>query len=287
MGTVQHGTAIGMNVVIGASGKTGGAVAAALLEAGKPTRVLVTQASKGDPWKARGAQLAVGNLDDEESLVEAFKGATAVSTLNPTALGDDDQCGAAERRAKNTVAALRRSGSVKKVVVLSGISAHLDDKPTFGLIHTIAVCEREFSQLDIPVAFVRPAWFLDNLDETPDLVKQGMLPTMLNPDVALDIVATADVGAIMAQTLLSGWTSKRVIEVKAPNATSYNDAAALMSDILGKPVQASFVPEEQWPAVFRASLQSYQGVVQLCGRVYDNGQGVQQAGNGRLGGWVG
>ena len=239
-----------MNVVIGASGKTGGAAAAALLEVKQPVRAAVRHRSKGESLAAKGAEVAVCDLDDEDSLAEALKGACSLIFMNPTAYDGGDQCGLAERRAKNTIAAIQRTGSVKKLVVLSSIAAQLHDQP-LGLIKTCAIQERLFSQLAIPVAFVRPAWFLDNFHNSVFMVKEGSLPGFLKPDIALDMVWTADVGAIMAQTLLSDWAGRRVIEVKAPKMTSISDAAAIVSEIVGKPVKASWVPEEHWATVFK------------------------------------
>ncbi|MFE0358935.1 NmrA family NAD(P)-binding protein [Streptomyces nigra] len=73
-------------LVVGATGKQGGATARALLAAGVPVRALVR-----DPDSARakelvelGASLAVGDLYDAESLVDPCTGARAVfSVLSP------------------------------------------------------------------------------------------------------------------------------------------------------------------------------------------------------------
>jgi uncharacterized protein YbjT (DUF2867 family) len=52
-----------MYVILGASGKTGGQAADALLRMGKPVRVVVRNAEKSAAWKARGADVAVADVD--------------------------------------------------------------------------------------------------------------------------------------------------------------------------------------------------------------------------------
>ena len=60
-------------VIAGVSGNTGSVAAAALLDAGAKVRVVVRDAAKGAPWKARGAEVAVADLishsDKDEKLV--------------------------------------------------------------------------------------------------------------------------------------------------------------------------------------------------------------------------
>ena len=72
-----------MFVIAGVSGHTGSVVATTLLAAGKPVRVIVRDAAKGAEWKAKGAEVAVAQLDDRASLAAALKGATGAYLLSP------------------------------------------------------------------------------------------------------------------------------------------------------------------------------------------------------------
>jgi uncharacterized protein YbjT (DUF2867 family) len=52
-----------MYVILGASGKTGGHAADAIVRTGKPVRVVVRNAEKSAAWKARGADGEVADVD--------------------------------------------------------------------------------------------------------------------------------------------------------------------------------------------------------------------------------
>ena len=63
-----------MYVITGATGNTGRAVAEILLAAGKPVRVIGRSEDKLKALADKGAETAVGSLEDEGFLVEAFNG---------------------------------------------------------------------------------------------------------------------------------------------------------------------------------------------------------------------
>ena len=63
-----------MYAVTGITGKVGGAVASALLEAGLSVRAVVRDEEKGKPWAAKGCAVAVASVGDAEALTKAFSG---------------------------------------------------------------------------------------------------------------------------------------------------------------------------------------------------------------------
>ncbi len=87
-----------MIAVTGATGHTGKAVTDALLQLGRPVRVIVRDPAKGESWKARGAEVAVASLDDVEALTRALSGADAAYLLVPPASGAPDRAGRTTRR---------------------------------------------------------------------------------------------------------------------------------------------------------------------------------------------
>src|SRR5690349_15883619 len=72
-----------MYVVAGISGKTGSVVAQTLLSAGEKIRVVVRDAAKGEPWRARGAEVALAALDDAPAVGRALEGAAGAYLLSP------------------------------------------------------------------------------------------------------------------------------------------------------------------------------------------------------------
>src|SRR3954468_5695495 len=111
-----------MYVIAGVSGNTGSIVASTLLDQGKKVRVIVRDAKKGEPWKARGAEVAVATVDDEAALTKALEGATGAYLLSPPDLGAKDFI-AERRKTVDTLARAITSSKVQHVVFLSSVGA--------------------------------------------------------------------------------------------------------------------------------------------------------------------
>jgi uncharacterized protein YbjT (DUF2867 family) len=233
-----------MYVVVGASGNTGGATARALLEGGAAVRAIVRDPAKAQGWRARGAEVALADLDDVASLEKAFDGARAAYVLNPPAYRAADLFARAEALAANIAQAVRRS-KLPRLVVLSSVGAHLDAGN--GNIRTNRLFERALGGLDCPVVFLRPAYFMENWGwVAPVAAQAGLLPSFLLPTSRkIPMVAAADIGALAARAMLDA-TMGGVIQLEGPQPCSADDAAAAFAAALGRPVTAVPVPEQEW-----------------------------------------
>jgi uncharacterized protein YbjT (DUF2867 family) len=240
-----------MYVVFGSSGNTGGATARALLESGAAVRVVVRDPAKGDAWAARGAQVAVADFEDVAALAHAFEGAAAAYVLNPPAYAMPDLFARAESLAANIAEAARRA-RLPRLVALSSMGAHLPSGS--GNIGTNRIFERILGSLDLPVLFLRPAYFMENWAwVAPVAAQSGVLPSFLSPTGRrIPMVSTADVGAAAARAMLDA-ASSGVIELEGPRACSPEDAASAFAGVLGRPVQALAVPEDSWAATLADS----------------------------------
>src|SRR5580692_4298263 len=109
-------------VVAGVTGHVGRVVAGDLLAGGEKVTVIVRDAEKGAPWSARGAQVAVGSLDDSSFVAATVKGADGLFALIPPSYGAADFFGAL-RQAADGIAAGVKAGGVPLVVLLSSVGA--------------------------------------------------------------------------------------------------------------------------------------------------------------------
>src|ERR1700722_15411834 len=73
-----------MYAITGISGKVGGALARASLEAGRPVRAVVRNPANGTKWAARGCEIAIAEMTDADALAKAFEGAEGVFILPPS-----------------------------------------------------------------------------------------------------------------------------------------------------------------------------------------------------------
>jgi NAD(P)H dehydrogenase (quinone) len=232
-----------MYVVAGVTGNTGSVVAERILEAGKPLRVVVRDEAKAAPWKDRGAQVAVADLSDSEALTRALEGAEGVYALNPPAMQDADPLGHSRQVVSAWLGALKASGA-KKAVFLSSVGAQHPQGT--GVIRSVHGAESVLRDQPVPVTFLRAAYFMENwgMSLGPALA-EGTLYSFLNPQRAIPMVATADIGRVAAQALLEEPSTHRVIELAGPRAYSPQDVATMVAEIAGKPVSVAQVPREQ------------------------------------------
>jgi uncharacterized protein YbjT (DUF2867 family) len=238
-----------MYTIMGVTGKVGGAAARTLLAEGKPLRVVVRDRAKGENWAAKGCEVAIADLDDADTLAEAFKGADAAFVMLPPIFDPSPDF----REARAMIATLCRAlkkGAPNRVVALSTIGAEAE-RP--NLLSQLGLLERSLSTLPLPVTFLRAAWFMENaaLDVTAAR-DTGVIASYLQPlDRAVPMVAAADVGRTVAGLLEENWSGVRVEELEFALRVSPNAIAAAISKALGKPVKAIAVPRNEWEAIFR------------------------------------
>lgn len=239
-----------MFVIAGVTGNTGSVAASALLERGRKVRVIVRDAAKGEAWKARGAEVAVLDLEDEAALTKALEGATGAYLLAPPDLGATGLIAKKRKLVDGFARAVDASG-VRHVVFLSSVGAQHDTGT--GPIQIVAYGERQLAKTKAKTTFVRAAYFLENWGPVLGAAAGGKLPTFLPPDLAIPMVATKDIGLTVARALVEGpstGTGPDVIELAGPADYSSRDVAKALSGILGKPVEVEAAPLEAVVPVF-------------------------------------
>ncbi|MGQ2997703.1 NmrA family NAD(P)-binding protein [Variovorax sp.] len=238
-----------MHAITGITGKVGGAAARALLASGHKVRAVVRDADKARPWAALGCEVAVAEMEDADALARAFADCTGVFVLPPPCF--DPLPGFPEARA--VIAAVRQAleaARPARVVCLSTVGAQATQP---NLLSQRSLMEEGLSPLPLPLALLRPAWFLDNLawDVAPAR-ERGVLPGFLQPlERPVPMVSTLDVGRVAAELLQEDWQGRRVVELEGPARVTQHEIAATFARVLGRPVQAEAVPRQTWGALFR------------------------------------
>lgn len=199
-------------LVTGATGKQGGAVAAALLERGVPVRALVRDpgAAAAIALRARGAVLARGDFDDPGSLRVACEGARAVFSVQHPNMADLES-DSERAQGKNLVEAAR-AASVPHFIhtSVSGAGAHhrrapgweAERGPTRNYWESKAYTQELVKSAGFRFwTLVKPAFFMENFVR-PSMMFEGgtgaRLLTTIAPDTELALVAVQDIGAVAA-----------------------------------------------------------------------------------------
>ena len=239
-----------MYAITGITGKVGGEVARTLAKAGCAIRAVVRDTRKGAVWADLGCDVAVADMSDVVSLTAAFSGARGVFVLLPPIF--DPSPGFPETRA--TVAVLRQAlqdARPARIVCISTIGAQAKQE---NLLTQLSIMEQSLGDLPIPIAFVRPAWFMENCgwDVAPARDK-AVISSFLQPlDKPVPMVATADVGRVAAELLQENWAGRRVIELEGPTRVSPDEIAATFAEIIGHPVRTEAVPRQTWEELFKS-----------------------------------
>ena len=229
-----------MFAVLGATGNTGSAVVETLLSKKQSVRVIVRSADKGAAWKAKGADVAVASLDDMPALAKAFEGAKGAYLLVPPNYGAEAWLADQRARMDRAAEAVQKS-EVEHVVYLSSVGGHLHGGT--GPIRACNYGEHALSCIAKRLTILRPCYFMDNWAPVIGAAKaQGVLPTFIAPQVKIPMISTKDIGRIGAEQLIAGGYGKQVVEMAGPEEYSPDQAAAALSQILGKTVTTQHAP---------------------------------------------
>lgn len=237
-----------MYAITGITGQVGGALARALLAARQPVRAVVRDLDKAREWADLGCEISLASMNDASALAAAFEQAEGVFILPPSEF--DPRPGFPEARAViDAVTTAIERARPRKLVCLSTIGAQATQT---NLLTQRTLMEQALSKSTVPVAFLRPAWFMENFAWDVERARvEGVMASFLQPlDKPVPMIATADVGRVAAELLQQDWQGCRIVELEAGQRVSPNDAAAAFSRVLGRPVTAQAVPRETWADLF-------------------------------------
>ncbi len=224
-----------MYVITAATGNTGRIIATRLLEAGQKVRVAGRDGQKLLPFVEKGAEAAVGSLEDPGFVQQAFTGAKAVYTLIPPDFTQND-FRAYQNKIGRILADAIAENRVEFVVNMSSLGADLSEG--VGPVNGLHDQEQRLNQLrGINVLHLRPAYFMENLFLNIDLIKsQGVNGSPIEPDVAFPMIATRDIGEYAAKRLLQlDFRGAGVQELLGERDLTMPEATAAVGKAIGKP----------------------------------------------------
>lgn len=228
-----------MYAIAGVTGHTGSVVAETLLAQGKPVRVIVRDAAKGAPWKAKGAEVAIADLTDRTALAKALTGVAGAYLLLPPDVTTKRPLEENAARTALFVDAIK-AARVPHVVFLSSVGAQ--HATGTGPIRALHHAEKELAATGAALTFVRAAYFQENWGAALGMLPQGVLPTFIPAGFSYPQVATKDIGRTAAAALVEGGKGTTIIELSGPRDVNANDVAAAATKLTGKPVTASEAP---------------------------------------------
>ena len=236
-----------MFLVMGITGRVGGATAQHLLAQGRKVRALVRNREKAANWADQGVELVDGDWNDAAAVERALEGVDGAFVMLPAVWAPSPDFREAKSVISNYGEALTRA-SPPRVVVLSSMGANRTSG--LGMITALSLLEQALRHLTLPIAYVRAGGFFENFLYGLHVAKDGTLPVYYNPTSRKStMVATDDIGAEVA-TLLTGpaWSGHRVVELGS--MVSADEVAAQLGEVLQRDVKAFAIPRAGWAAAF-------------------------------------
>jgi len=216
-------------LVTGATGAIGRQVIDQLVKRGAEVRALVRDPAKAD--LPAGVSVVQGDLMDPDSLRSAFAGVSTLFLLNAVVPDEFTQALIALNLAKEA--------GVERVVYLSVIhSDRFVNVPHFAGKFGV---ERMIEQMGFSATILRPAYFMSNELTIKDAVQgYGVYPMPIGGK-GLAMIDPRDIGEIAAIELIRranapGPLPLERINLVGPDTLTGADAAAIWSDVLGRPI---------------------------------------------------
>jgi uncharacterized protein YbjT (DUF2867 family) len=182
-------------LVLGATGRQGGATARHLLTRGWSVRALTRDPNKpaAQALYQAGGEVVQGDNEDRASLEAAMRGVYGVFSIQ-AAFADDEV-----RQGKN-VADAASAGGIQNFVYSSVQSA--EDLARVGGDARKWEIEQYIQALGLPATILRPCFFMETLiaprSDVPSGTSSGAFAIAIKPDVMMGLIAADDIGAFAA-----------------------------------------------------------------------------------------
>jgi uncharacterized protein YbjT (DUF2867 family) len=223
-------------LVTGATGTVSSALLGALK--GKPglrLRALVRDPAKAQPLQKDGVEVVVGDLEEPDTLQEAFEGVDVLWLLTPASALEPSM-------GSNAILAAKQA-KVKHIVRNSAIKAGHDAPNRNGRLH--ALVEADLKASGIPWTILRPHYYMQNLLSSANTVaSDGMLYMNLG-EGRVGMIDGRDVGVFAAEVIehLDRHAGKTYTPT-GPERTAMAEVADTLGQLLGKPVQYVALPQD-------------------------------------------
>jgi uncharacterized protein YbjT (DUF2867 family) len=174
------------------------------------------------------------DLADPDLLKDAFSGCEKLFLLT----GNTDKM---VKLQKTAIKAATEAG-IQHIVKLSALGASEHSKSVIGVWHYIV--EEYLKESGLEWTILRPHVFMQNLIEQEDSINRedGMFYSP-SGDAEIPLIDTRDISLVAKEILTEGSSSHigETYTLSGPEAISYNECAAILSDVLAKTVE--YVPE--------------------------------------------
>ncbi len=232
-----------MIVVTTPTGQIGRQLLDTLLTSGQPLRVIARDPSRLPAHTRERVEVVPGSHSDADVVTQAFAGADAVFWLappNPQAVSVE---AAYLDFTRPACEAIEKHG-VSRVVGVSALGRGVALGRNAGLVTAALAMDDLIASTGVHYRSLAMPGFMDNmLNQVEAIRNQGTFFSTLSGDRKHPTCATRDIAAVAARLLLDdSWTGQDDVPVLGPEDLSQNDLAAIMSEVLERPIRYQQIP---------------------------------------------
>jgi uncharacterized protein YbjT (DUF2867 family) len=238
-----------MHIILGGTGNVGSAVARALLKRREPVLVVTRDSLKAKGLRQDGADVAIADMHDVETLRGIFRQGRRLFLLNPPAAPSSDAA-AEERRSLAAILSAINGAGLEKIVSESTYGAKPGER--IGDLGVLYEMEQALAAQPVPTTIIRAAYYMSNWRASLQAAReQGVIQTLYPEDFKLPMVAPSDIGEIAARLMTEPIEQTGLYYVEGPDRYSPQDVAIAFAAVLGRPVSTESVPRDRWLVTFK------------------------------------
>jgi uncharacterized protein YbjT (DUF2867 family) len=226
-------------LVVGATGKQGGAVARRLLANGHTLRAITRKpdSAAAKALAGLGVEVVAGDLTDREAADRAARGVDAVfSMATPFEAG----MAAETQQGVTTADAAKAAGAF---LVYSSVS---DSNRGTGIPHFESkyAVEQHIRSIGVEATILAPVYFMENVGYLAQQLRENVYPLPLSPDRKLAQICLADIASVAVTVLedRARYAGKR-FDLGA-DEVSANQVVEILSSVTGRPFKHFQLPLE-------------------------------------------
>jgi uncharacterized protein YbjT (DUF2867 family) len=238
-----------MIVVTTPTGQIGKQVLAHVLRESEPLRVIARNPDALPSETIARVEVLAGSHGDPEVVDKAFEGADSVFWLCPP----DSRAPSAEvayvEFTRPAAAAIDRH-KVARVVGISALGRGSPIAEHAGLVTASLAMDDLLASTSASYCAVTNPSFVDNLLRQVEAIRtQGAFFLPIDGDLKQPAAATRDIAAAASELLLDhSWSGDSERPVMGPEDISFNEMAAIMTDVLERPIRFQRTPDDAYKA---------------------------------------
>jgi uncharacterized protein YbjT (DUF2867 family) len=266
-----------MILVTGAAGKTGQAVTRALVSVGASVRALVHKEEYQDSVESAGvSEIYLGDLLNLDDLQQIMEGVEAVYHICPNVHPREVDIGAG-------VIQTAKEAGVKHFVYHSVLHPQIEAMPHHWLKLRV---EEHLIESGLPFTILQPTAYMQNIVSLlPKILEGGVYRVPYPIETGICLVDLEDLAQAAAIVLTEPGHTGAIYELVGTGQITQTQVAAVLSEVLGKDIQAQRIPYKTWETqAFKNGLGSYQRYTLL--KMFQNYKKFGFSGNSLVLGWL-